>query len=58
MITSLFAVVHFPEGDSFHSYSGMDQDTVTKLVSEYGYPFDFIDEATFNAGINKLDPPK
>lgn len=42
----LFALVHDPTGDRAVSYEGMDQTTVTSLQT---FPFDVIDEETYNA---------
>jgi hypothetical protein len=45
----LFALIHDPVGDKVASYEGMDLQTVTALLTETGFAFDLIDEATHNA---------
>lgn len=42
----LFVQIHDPAGDRVIAYDGMDQPTVTTLQT---FPFDFIDEAAYNA---------
>jgi hypothetical protein len=48
-MTTIFIIEHATAGDICRSYGGMSQETVEALVSENGNPYDFVDEATYNA---------
>lgn len=46
---TLYALIHDTAGDRVASYGGMDQSTVTALITETGFTFDFIDAPTYAA---------
>jgi len=52
----LFAVVHDSAGDRAVTYDGMDQPTVTGLLTQTGFTFDFIDKPTYDAFIVAHQP--
>jgi hypothetical protein len=47
----IFCLIHAPQGDYVSEYSNVDQTTVSQTVSQLGYPFEFIDEPTYNSFI-------
>lgn len=53
ILFTLFVLIHDPVGDRVASYQGMDQATITSLIS---FPFDFIDAPTYAAFILAHQP--
>ena len=51
---NFFIIEHAASGDILRSYSGMDQATVTALVTASGNVFDFVDQATYQAKLAAL----
>lgn len=47
-MSKLYVLIHDPAGDRVASYDGMTQATITTLQS---FPFDFIDQAAYDAFI-------
>lgn len=47
LLFALFVLIHDPHGDRVVSYEGMSRETVSGLVTETGFAFDFIDAQTY-----------
>ena len=52
----IYALCHLPSGDSYVSYEGMTQDTITAMLGKQGVDFDFVTEDEYNAFIAANTP--
>jgi hypothetical protein len=56
ILLTIFVIIHDPTGDRAASYDGMNQATVTSLIQQTGFTFDFVDSATYAAFILAHQP--
>jgi hypothetical protein len=55
-MANLFVQIHDPAGEKVASYDGMDIATVTVLVTQTGFPFDFITQAAYDTFVTAHRP--
>jgi hypothetical protein len=55
-MAKLFVQIHDPAGERAVSYEGMDAATITGLVQQFGFPFDFIEQAAYDAFVEAHKP--
>lgn len=55
---TIFAIVHRPTGDNAASYDVPSEDIAKKSLDDLGFPYDFVDEATYNDFVARLNQPK
>lgn len=56
VLFTFFVLIHDLAGDRVSTYDGMTQETVSNLVRETGFPFEFIDAPTYAAFIATHQP--
>ena len=48
-LLAIFTLVHDPSGDYVGYYENQSSDTISGMMSNQGYAFDFIDQPTYDA---------